>query len=68
LHAEWSEIEAIELARGPFDSSEQSRGFSFMIGGRRLLFWTFAIEAILEELNRYAPQMVVDAEAKRLFY
>jgi hypothetical protein len=67
LDLEWSGIDAIELMRGPFDC-EASRGFSFVIGGQRLIFWTYAIEAVLDELDRYAPQELLEGvKPKRRF-
>jgi hypothetical protein len=67
LQHEWSSIDAVELVRTPFES--EARGFSFMVEGKRLVFWTYAIEAVLDELARYAPDKVVDdVEPRRLFF
>jgi hypothetical protein len=67
LQLEWSSIEAVELVRTPFES--ETRGFAFMVEGKRLVFWTYAIEAVLDQLDRCAPVKVVDdAEPRRLFF
>jgi hypothetical protein len=40
-----------------------------MVEGKRLVFWTYAIEAVLDQLDRCAPVKVVDdAEPRRLFF
>lgn len=67
LRLGWSAIGAIELVRGPFGSAP--RGVSFLIDGKRLVFWTYAIEAILDQIDRHAPKSVVtDREPKRIFF
>jgi hypothetical protein len=62
LAFDWSEIGEIESVASLF-SLRRPVGVSFMTAaGKRLVFWTYAPEAILDELGEYVPDKIVERD------
>src|SRR2546428_11957200 len=69
LGLHWSEVEAVEQVRGALPLP-QNAGVSFIIKGKRLVFWCSAsvAAAIIEEAGQYVPEKVVSRQSPKVIF
>jgi hypothetical protein len=66
LSLRWSEIDSVEVVRPPWERSP--RGVSFLIDGKRLIFFSMTPYAIVDDLAQHVPEKIAYRKKPRVVF